>query len=519
MTNVAPDLSVLAGFSFDKSLASVDSNLSNDESTGSTTSLDGSGDLLLDLYYKYFQRLHPFVLPQRHLSRLLADPANYEKLKPLIAMMKFIGSLYAECENCRELKAVASALRSERQKSSLKPDGFLVQCHLLSSMALYWFGEESESREEMANAINLALQLGMHDRHFAAANCYGDAVLQESWRRTWWTIYVIDAFYAAMTHVTTFPTCNIEATTELPCEEEDYESGIIPFPMTLDDFNSREFAAECHVYSSFAYLIGATHGVSSAISKGSSEFSERSSQMVLAEVDAVVDGWLLLLPDSKRQIISKSGEVDELMYQAHMAIHAAMVGAHRRFSELYFDPVETVSGCTPTPPECKSRYRVEYENIHTRRCLKAIEGQVQLMAVPTRPWLHSPFVACMVVTGTISLLSACRFYFTGRRLTIARAQIRMTIGYLKSLAQVWPRAQQSMQEVQVIAREVLMLSGKDGHSSSQLRITNQCGPTFLESSMDQHRSVRGESIPGMDGFQSLFDFGDFCADTSWLSGS
>lgn len=92
--------------------------------------------------------------------------------------------------------------------------------------------------------------------------------------------------------------------------------------MTLDDFNSREFAADNHVYSSFAYLIGATHGVSSAMSKGSSDFSDRSSQMVLAEVDAVIDGWMLLLPDSKRQIVSKTGEVDELMYQAHMAVHA-----------------------------------------------------------------------------------------------------------------------------------------------------------------------------------------------------
>lgn len=196
--------------------------------------------------------------------------------------------------------------------------------------------------------------------------------------------------------------------------------------------------------------------------------------------------------------------------------HRAMVGAHRRFSELYFDPVELVSGCTPTPPECQSRYRIEFENIHTRRCLKAIEAQVQLMAVPTRPWIHSPFVACMVVTGTISLLSACRFYFTGRRLAVARAQIRMTIGYLKSLAKIWPRAQQSMQEVQVIAREVFMLSAKDSHSSPQLRLTNQYGPSSLDSSIDQPRAARGESIPGLDG---LFDFGDFCTDTLWLGGS
>lgn len=230
MTNAAPDLSVLDGFSsqtaFERSLDPGDISLSNDDTTASTPSLTASGDPLLDVYYKYFHRLHPFVPPQRHLARLLADPANQMKLKPLVAMMKFIGSLYAECENSHELKATAAAARIERQRCSPKPDAFTVQCHLLSSMALYWFGEESQSREEMTSGVNLALELGMHDRHFAGANGCGDAVLQESWRRTWWSLFVIDAFYAAMTHVTTFPTCEVEATTELPCEEEEYESGV-----------------------------------------------------------------------------------------------------------------------------------------------------------------------------------------------------------------------------------------------------------------------------------------------------
>lgn len=47
-----------------------------------------------------------------------------------------------------------------------------------------------------------------------------------------------------------------------------------------------------------------------------------SSLIALETVDTVIEGWLLLLPESKRQILSRDGEFDELMFQANMAIHA-----------------------------------------------------------------------------------------------------------------------------------------------------------------------------------------------------
>jgi len=84
----------------------------------------------------------------------------------------------------------------------------------------------------MNAATHLALDLGMHDRKFAEQNGNGDAILEESWRRTWWQIYVADAFFAAMARANTFPTCNVNATVELPCEEEDYEAGV-SYPVCL----------------------------------------------------------------------------------------------------------------------------------------------------------------------------------------------------------------------------------------------------------------------------------------------
>lgn len=130
-----------------------------------------------------------------------------------------------------------------------------------------------------------------------------------------------------------------------------------------------------------------------------------------------------------------------------------LVGFHRPYSDLLFNPLEILSTCKMGAPDSVSVGKLI--NIHTVRCLKAIEGQIQLMALPARPFHHSPFVICMVIAGTIPFLSACKFLFTKERLEIARHQIRLSIGCLKSLADVWPQGAINIREVQMIAQEVL----------------------------------------------------------------
>lgn len=68
----------------------------------------------------------------------------------------------------------------------------------------------------------------------------------------------------------------------------------------------------------------------------------------------------------------------------------------------------------------------------------------------------------MVSTGSMALLSACKFLLKGMDLTIARNQIRMTIGRLNALGEVWPRAARNVREIQTIARHVLGLVPESG---------------------------------------------------------
>lgn len=148
------------------------------------------------------------------------------------------------------------------------------------------------------------------------------------------------------------------------------------------------------------------------------------------------------------------------------SVFRATIGLHRPLSDLKFNAVEDVSSCARDPPA--DNPIPDLINVHTVRVLRSVEAQIRLLALPSRPFQHTPFVTCMVSEGTLALLSACAFQLSGKELAIARDQIRMTLGCLKDLGELWPRTARNVKEIQTIARHVLGLgsSRATGRSST-----------------------------------------------------
>ncbi|QBZ60482.1 hypothetical protein PoMZ_07423 [Pyricularia oryzae] len=181
-------------------------------------------------------------------AHVLSNKARRGELEPLLACMRFIGSLYAKSDQATEL---GESVRLDiHTRGDLNPDPALAQCRLLYSIGTYWCGDRDTSRREMDAALGIAIGLGMHCREFTIENSGSG---EDPSIYTW-----LMRGYAAIRKKPTFATRNVHITADLPCEEREYESGTIPTPKTLDEFDSREFSPENHVYSSFAYLIGAT---------------------------------------------------------------------------------------------------------------------------------------------------------------------------------------------------------------------------------------------------------------------
>jgi hypothetical protein len=64
----------------------------------------------------------------------------------------------------------------------------------------------------------------------------------------------------------------------------------------------------------------------------------------------------------------------------------------------------------------------------------------------------------MIADLTIAHLSACRYVYTGERLTKRREKIRLTMGTLKNLSEHWAFAKRIYREIGIIARELLSLA-------------------------------------------------------------
>jgi hypothetical protein len=179
-------------------------------------------DALVDVYYKNFHRFHPFILPRKHLTRIYRDPGRQPRFTPLVAVLRFIGNIYASHKWSKSSQDYIETCLAETTPS----DPIMVQCRLLYSMALFWYDYMADAKKEMDNATMLAINLQMFCREFAASHGAGDPVLRESWRRTWWMLSIVEAYYAGTLGTMNLAVADIATTVELPCEESEYESGV-----------------------------------------------------------------------------------------------------------------------------------------------------------------------------------------------------------------------------------------------------------------------------------------------------
>lgn len=182
-------------------------------------------DRLLQSYYSFFHAAHPCVLPYLFLKkRLITEP---ETLQLLILVMQSIGANFTagtppSTWPAMKVEEFLACLHT-RQSSFT---GFDVQAVLLFSIAVYWCDEIEKGLKFLDEAIRMALELGMNQESFSTQYGQNDPVLEESWRRTWWMVYIADAHIAGSTHTYPLRTVHIPVTVGMPCEEHKYESGV-----------------------------------------------------------------------------------------------------------------------------------------------------------------------------------------------------------------------------------------------------------------------------------------------------
>ncbi|EAS35802.2 C6 transcription factor [Coccidioides immitis RS] len=418
-------------------------------------------DNLLDLYYSTFHAAHAFVLPKQNLlDRLEKDPLSFEAL---VLVMRYIGSLFNPSTSSASLeRKVQRALAPIRSREYFLT-GYHVQCLLLYSCAAYWCNKTETGLRLLDETIQLAIELGMELESYAIQHGEGDPVLEESWRRTWWQIYVTEAHITGTTRSFPTKTGGLHITTALPCEDHNYQSGTIPPPRTLYEYDMREFlmAEGDAEFSSIAELIGLTRTLNMVLS-GRKTGNLSVTRTICAEVDIAISAWCALLPASKKNVKRSDGTVDEQLFNANILIHTCIVDLHRELSDLAYSPIESVSRCAPpSPAERLHVFPSNETHGHTLRVLSSIEKVGRLLNVVTAFDTCTPFLISMIANTTVAHLSACKHLFRGRRLQMEREKIRLSMAALKSLSEFWPLGRRTYTELGIIARESLSLADRE----------------------------------------------------------
>ncbi|KAL4793945.1 hypothetical protein BDV19DRAFT_206962 [Aspergillus venezuelensis] len=410
-------------------------------------------------YYASFHAAHPCALPKWALKQRLAS--DEKGLERLVAVIRYIGSIYARSDLSEALKVEAETAVSNIG-GNIPATGFDVQAVLLLSIGTYWENEPDRALRFLDKAIALALDLGMQKQEYAYANGNSDPLLEECWRRTWWQVYMTDAHIAGSTSTFPFKTSGLEMSCDLPCDEASYESGNIPPPRTLADYDMREFLDdEERTFSSFAELVGLTHGLEIALASRQ-EMTIANAPWISGNTDATVTAWRSLLHSSKKNLVREDGSVDELLFKANMIIQTYVVDLHRQQSSLSYSPIEAIAHCSPPPPpESLRGCNSPSCQLHTAKVLRAIDEFNELLTLPTNIKTHTPFIICMISNLVIAHLAACRFYYKDAELKMARERVRLSMGSLKVLGEVWSMGRRTYREVGIIARDILGLKGRE----------------------------------------------------------
>jgi hypothetical protein len=114
-------------------------------------------------------------------------------------MMQYVGSLYASDIPSSEYKKLAIL---QLELPGPPSSGFNVQALVIAAIATHSEDEFERGRTILDRAIYMALEIRMNFSTFA--NSEEDPVLAESWRRTWWGLYVADGGFATTSYPSTF---------------------------------------------------------------------------------------------------------------------------------------------------------------------------------------------------------------------------------------------------------------------------------------------------------------------------
>ncbi|KAL6358805.1 hypothetical protein LRP88_08997 [Fusarium phalaenopsidis] len=427
---------------------------------------------LFDLYYTNFHPTHSWLPPKKTLSRLIETIPN--DFKFTMTMILYVGSKYADNVDSTSLRNDAYEMAS----GELPETVWSVQA--LLSMCIAAFGEQHDDYCSLwfDRTRDLALRLGLQHKSFADAE--EDPILAESYRRTYWALYTQGSLRTVREHLGHWQLYHTEATTELPCEEWEYESGEIPIPVTLEDYDK---AGPSRQYSSWAYFVDLTRICGSCVvpllNVGEVAFSEAMDNANLR-----VESWILQMPQWKKDLVDADGTVDMILYHAlgvayglqiRMQLHYKGVRPQDGVREVANKGFSVLSS-SPSPPA--SVTMGSNPRLPGSAAVQASLHLVSLFNHHLPPEKLSPSCILGLERAALPLFDALLY---GQGQPVYKVKISLLVSVLRNAGKFWPRSKAVSEEI-----EEAMRGAADIIEAAERLQEMQTTPDMLDSpSMDE----------------------------------
>lgn len=429
----------------------------NQQPLGSSHDSLSHDDRFLRLYYENFHVAHPILVP----SAVYHDRQYPEFLQLVV---NFTGSHYVSSSPTQQYKDKAFAELTCNPSRSFP----MVQAWLIYSITIYARGEWQEAQNAFSHSVELALELGMNRCDFATSIQSETSIEAESMRRTWWELYITDILLAAPFKGNTFLCSTMAPEVGLPCEESAYTGACeIPAPGKILDFKRRIFAPEETVFSSFSYRIEATTILCRVLVLNKVREYHRDH---LQAVENALVSWVNHLPPKKLDIVDSYGNIDEMMFQAHITISYATMLLHLPRSDL--QPVLPQADDHFWPVATRSLASTLNRPVHSIKATEASRRISDAISLCPNIIKHTPFVIpALALCGMTQLATAIKH--TEECFDHHYNRVTLVLGCLKSTKRIWNLAD--------AAYNHLRISAADGLSDSMERWSTEPPRKFFPS--------------------------------------
>ncbi|KAL4779042.1 hypothetical protein BJX76DRAFT_106142 [Aspergillus varians] len=389
-------------------------------------------DPIIQLYYQNFHHSHPVIIPRKALSSSIC----YLIPPPLLSIMRYVGAHYHPNPSLQE------AYRQEAFNSLSSPilqDGFKVQALLLLAIVDHSHCHEQNAHRLIQMADNLALEIGLNNECFAGNNSHGHSVLEESWRRTYWELYVVDGLLAAMREQTSFRLYHQPANVQLPCAERMYNhDSVISTGQTLEDIRNDGTLGQD--FSTFAYRVGAVQKLGTVLELNRSLECNLGSQ--IETLEAYLASAFMALPPLHGDGYDSSCQ-DEMVFQAQMTLYLALIYLHHprssiRFASFHSNPPTSCTRVKPAEESASEPRPTQTLDLHAHKLLRAADLLSGLATLPSAIHHRSPFFTCALAMCTIVHTAALLVVPGSGKEDALKARIQLSIGALKALGKIWP---------------------------------------------------------------------------------